>query len=469
MPVTDSSFFIALAWERKGKFEIARQAYLKCLEHHPEHLKALKNLGNLLVKLGSVKEAIGYYEKALELDPQDQVLAFNSQYLKKLLIQTPSHVDQQNFSNNQHNRLYIPENPLGRINCYRQKTFSNHRSGWSYALNALKPLHNSQGILLDGFIENNFAWKYVDESRRSDDVLQKMKIEGTFSSLATSEEKGIVPYKEPWVGFLHNPQNMPKWFHYQESPQSIFSKTIWQESLEHCTGLFTFSEYHAQWLRQETGLPVSCLIHPTEIPDLQFDFERFIKNPYKKIIQVGWWLRKIQSIYLLPIHKNNPHGYEKIRLVPKFFHNADAYLETLMEKEREHANVTVDSTDILSTRKISHVPDQDYDEFLSKNIVFIELYDANANNAVVECIARTTPLLINPLPAVKEYLGNEYPLYYDTLEEAAEKALDLPLIFKTHQYLKSLETRNRLDGKRFLESFQSSEVYQLLEKVPLGK
>jgi hypothetical protein len=63
---------------------------------------------------------------------------------------------------------------------------------------------------------------------------------------------------------------------------------------------------------------------------------------------------------------------------------------------------------------------------------------------------------------VKEYLGDEYPLYYDSLEEAAVKALDSSLIFEAHQYLKTLETRSMLDGTWFLKSFENSEVYQLL-------
>jgi tetratricopeptide (TPR) repeat protein len=461
-PIVDSSFFIALAWERKGKFATAKATYLKCLTHHPEHLPALKNLGNLMVRLGSVEEAIGYYEKALELDPQDRVIAYKSQYLKELLSPLPSHSDQKNVLSGQHNTLYIPENSHGKINLYRQKSFTGHRSGWNYAMNALRPLHNSKGVFFDGFIENNFAWKHASEWCRSDDVLEKMKVVGTFSSLATSEEKGIVPYKEPWVGFVHNPQGMPEWFHYQESPQAIFSKNIWKESLEHCLGLLTFSKYHAQWLRKETGKPVSCLVHPTESPDIQFDFEKFIKNPQKKILQVGWWLRKLHSIYRLPIPKNNVKGYEKIRLVPSFFHNADAYLKSLMEKEREQQHITIDQCHGSNTREILHVPDRAYDELLSENIVFIELYDANANNAVLECIARTTPILINPLPAVKEYLGEGYPLYYDSLDEAAKKALDFSLLFEAHQYLKTLETRSMLDGTWFLKSFENSEVYQLL-------
>jgi hypothetical protein len=94
--------------------------------------------------------------------------------------------------------------------------------------------------------------------------------------------------------------------------------------------------------------------------------------------------------------------------------------------------------------------------------MFIDLYDSRANNAVVECIARATPLLINPLPAVIEYLGKDYPMYFNTLSEAAQKAMNLNLIKATHQYLQGCETRRKLSAEYFRHSFETSEVYQMI-------
>ena len=102
----------------------------------------------------------------------------------------------------------------------------------------------------------------------------------------------------------------------------------------------------------------------------------------------------------------------------------------------------------------------EYDRFLTQNIAFLDLYDSSSNNAIVECIARATPLLINPLPGVIEYLGADYPLYFQTLAEAAAKALDPALLLETHQYLKSCETRQKLSADYFLNSFCDSEVYR---------
>ncbi|MFN8643026.1 MAG: hypothetical protein U0802_15745 [Candidatus Binatia bacterium] len=71
-----------------------------------------------------------------------------------------------------------------------------------------------------------------------------------------------------------------------------------------------------------------------------------------------------------------------------------------------------------------------YDRLLSEN-VFLDLLDASANNSVIECLARDTPLLVNRHPAVVEYLGPDYPLYFDDLAHAA-RLLDLAALRRGH-------------------------------------
>jgi len=109
-----------------------------------------------------------------------------------------------------------------------------------------------------------------------------------------------------------------------------------------------------------------------------------------------------------------------------------------------------------------------YDDLLSENLVFLHLYDSSANNALIECIARGTPVLVNPLPAVIEYLGAEYPLYFDTLEEAAAKAEDDQLVTDAHHYLSSDSLRGKLAGKYFVRSFVESEIYRSLPELTLS-
>ena len=323
-----------------------------------------------------------------------------------------------------------------KISLTHQRSFSAHRCGWNYAIQALQPLHSPRGILFDGFLESSFLWK-------------------NYKNIPTN-----VPYHLPWVGFLHNPPNMPKWFGYQDSPQTLFAQADWQESLRQCKGLFCLSEYHAQWLRQQTNLPVSALIHPTELSVQQFDYDKFINNPRKKIVQLGWWLRKLTAIYRLPISKNNRLGYQKIKLNPAFSSSSFKHIQDLVEQEKTVESLTFEPAFLKNTHEVHHLDNGAYDELLSQNIGLSILHDASANNVVIECIARATPLLINPLPAVVEYLGKDYPMYVHNLPEAAEKAIDLEIILSTHRYLQSCSTRAKLSASYFRESFKASEVYQ---------
>ena len=55
-----------------------------------------------------------------------------------------------------------------------------------------------------------------------------------------------------------------------------------------------------------------------------------------------------------------------------------------------------------------------YDRLVLRNVVVIDLLAASANNAVLEAISMNNPVFISRLPAVVEYLGEGYPLYFDS-------------------------------------------------------
>lgn len=453
-----TQFKLANAWQIQGKFENAFIRYQETLRLQPDYLPAYQQLGNLMLKQRRMDEALEYYEQALALDFEATNLSFYYQCLGLPKQHPAPSIKSENVSFGQEKSNALS---TGKINLGSQKVFGYHRSGWSFAIQSLSSLHNPQGILFDGCLENQFLFQHNPVGKRSPRILAKMQADGVFQSLATSEEKGIIPYQKPWVGFLHNPHSMPIWFNDQNSPQKLFEKAIWQASLPHCIGLFALSEHFAHWLREQTGKPVSVLTHPTEIPDKQFDFDQFLTNPQKKVVQIGWWLRKLHSIYQLPLAQDNPLNYQKVRL-GFLFESGEAVFDQLMQREARIYKIQVDESYLANTTVIQHIPDDQYDDLLSKNIGFVDLYDSSANNAIIECIARATPLLVNPLPAVKEYLGEDYPMYFNTLEEAAAKALDTSLILETHEYLKSCETRQKLSAEYFLDSFCNSEVYQLI-------
>jgi len=99
---------------------------------------------------------------------------------------------------------------------------------------------------------------------------------------------------------------------------------------------------------------------------------------------------------------------------------------------------------------IPYQKNKEYDVLLSKNIVFLKLVDASAVNTVLECIVRNTPIIINKLPAIVEILGEDYPLYYSTME-CIEK-ITVWDIQGAYFYLLSLD-KSKLSINYFIKSF----------------
>jgi len=77
-------------------------------------------------------------------------------------------------------------------------------------------------------------------------------------------------------------------------------------------------------------------------------------------------------------------------------------------------------------------------------------------NTLIESIVRNTPIVINPLPAVIEYLGPDYPLYYQNLGQATKLLNDESRLLAGHKYLVSLN-KDELKLDYFIQ--------KLLEKI----
>jgi glycosyltransferase involved in cell wall biosynthesis len=211
-------------------------------------------------------------------------------------------------------------------------------------------------------------------------------------------------------------------------------------------------------LAKTLSLPLDNLIHPTEIPEAQWSWDKFMANREKKIIQLGWWLRKLHAIFQLP-----ESDYRKVFLKV----NNEDYLNALIEKEKQLLLAAGEFRPGMydTAETVSYLPNQKYDEWLSENIGFVYLYDSSANNAVIECMARNTPLLVNPIPAVKEYLGEGYPFYYENFEEAIAKASDLDTVRKTYEYLRKNPIKKKLTGEYFRKSLVRSPIMKKVHRM----
>ena len=117
------------------------------------------------------------------------------------------------------------------------------------------------------------------------------------------------------------------------------------------------------------------------------------------------------------------------------------------------------SADWSSVDLIQHLDPEAFDELLSCSVVFLDLYDTVTNNTVIECIVRCTPLVCNRLPALVELLGEDYPLFFSTLEEAARKAEDPSLIAAAAKHLQAI-SKAPFTGEYFARSLADSAIYR---------
>jgi hypothetical protein len=328
---------------------------------------------------------------------------------------------------------YIPE----------QKRYNSitGRSGWKFAMKSLKntPLSNIGTILFDSWVDQSFL----------------------------HEDK---EYKEPWVGVIHNPPG-----DYSESCDELFKLEKFQNSLHTCSGLFVFSEEMKNWLMNrpevEDSILVSVLRVPTDRPKYLFNFESFEKNKNKKIIQIGNWLRNNQAIENL----GEPRFLKRGTIIPiihKSVNNSNKVSEGITTTKKITKITKITNKKFQSTKHNYHnnksietfnyLTNDEYDFMLHQNIVFLNLRYTSSCNTIIECIVRNTPILVNKLPAVIEYLGEEYPFYYKTLDEALIKVNNIELIHETTRYLRKLGAKDRYTPKYFIQSILDSNINKSL-------
>jgi Ca-activated chloride channel family protein len=87
---------VADAYYKTGNFDAAAEHYKQVLETDDAQLKrkALYNLGNAEFRRGKAKEAIGHYEAALSIAPDDRQTKENLEFVKKALEQQQQQQEQ---------------------------------------------------------------------------------------------------------------------------------------------------------------------------------------------------------------------------------------------------------------------------------------------------------------------------------------------------------------------------------------
>jgi glycosyltransferase involved in cell wall biosynthesis len=307
----------------------------------------------------------------------------------------------------------------------RDFAYGQHRNSFNTIIDHMEPLHRGDdGILFLPFIERYFVWGDA---------------EGEANSFNPA------PLDRDWIGILHTPFDITNWFEPKIDPLVIFQTPLWKESFPRCRGLLTLcKDLERDLLYHYPQLPTFALLHPTCSEGKPFDLDAYMARP--RVVQVGDWLRKLQAIF--QIHAPN---HEKVML---FKHWTRDFMEREIAAIGDFRNDSVLQRDFVGN--------EEYDDLLSSSVVLCLLYASAANNVLLECMARGTPIIINPLPSVLEYLGEDYPLYATTVQEAEKILQDRPRIAASVDHLRKRFASFDLSYEGFQAKIAASEFYKNL-------
>jgi hypothetical protein len=324
--------------------------------------------------------------------------------------------------------------PSFNINFKNQKNYN--RNGLRFLYSSLQPFSNNKSeILLDLYIDETFGINY--------DLYKILK---------------IVPYTKNWYGFIHHTFDSICDY----NCNTLFRNEDFILSLEHCKGLFVFSnnlKNHLDHilLKRKFNISVNVLCFPVPNPEfgMKFNIKNFKNNI--KIVNIGSWLRNIYSFYKVNVQLKSYDIFKskisKIQ-IPKYILNpklsdipSKNLLTNLGKTNHWEENMLFDIFRTINTVKHLIIENENgYNKLLSESIVFINVLGASGLSTLNNCIARNTPVIINFHPAVFELLGKDYPLYYSGENELV---LTMKQIRKAHKYLIKLN-KTKLNTNTFL-------------------
>lgn len=211
----------------------------------------------------------------------------------------------------------------------------------------------------------------------------------------------------PWIGILHYMADVPPHMRLQSAGAVIYNA---KASLPHCRGIVVLSyacKNELQPLLRQLGLdiPIHAIKHPIGKMFRKFDMNNFKAVRDKlHIIQLGLQYRNVSTIYKLKT------------TLPKMWlpGNLKAAREIATGEWAMKYSTPLPEADVTVIKTATN---DEYDDLLLNNIVIIPLWTASANNSVLECIAMNIPAFITRLPATEEYLGKDYPLFFEEISE----------------------------------------------------
>lgn len=280
----------------------------------------------------------------------------------------------------------------------------HHFKGWNWVRDNVNAYfkHTKPRVLLDMFVERTFFWPDAE-----------------ISSEGAAVDESFY-YQRPWLGFVHTtPHECSAYSDNAQNLIALLNHPGFIKSLPVCRGLVVLSRENQIYINDylsssyELNLPVFRLFHPN-IPvdspqdpctiDLGPNSERFV-------FHIGWHLRSFSAFARIRLDRS-----QKVLLVPKGF-PVDYFINEIVNKELRLSGMAAIEEYVANIYTASQ---SDYVHILQKGIIYNHYIQPAGSNLLSECITAKAHLVLNRHKAFEEYLGADYPLFYDSLEEADE-------------------------------------------------
>lgn len=266
-----------------------------------------------------------------------------------------------------------------KLNFTNSPNWDFHRSGWNYAVNHLKKnFHNEKGLLFYDWLDGQF---------RNKEIISKK-----------------------WAGILHNVIDYPPEYLLRKDIKifclrDLVKKYFFLKSMENCKMLITTSPTTSSFLNSQ-GIQANYVYHPCPKTN---DWEKF--NGI--IVTIGQWMRKIKAISKIETN------FKKI------------IIKVPWNEPYKNLNFRLD------VEIIDYINNNEFDKLMRESVVFLNMYDAAACNTLLECIMGNVPVVVNRLQGIEDYIGKDYPLFYDSIQDASS-LLNEKKILEGHVYLKKM-------------------------------
>lgn len=310
-----------------------------------------------------------------------------------------------------------------------------HRGGWK---SVIQNLINNKLVITKATMN---TIKFVD------------CIESRFSSWSGNNKL----MDENWIGMFHYSPDLPVFI--KDDLNYIATNSNVVRSLAYCKGIIVLSNNSLNKLRQNPiykNINTIALKHPIESIDIKFTIDKFMANTNKSLIQLGLQDRITSTIYMIN------SKYKKLWLPGR-----DTALHYLKNEAYALNIVPQISASINSNNvDIKYIENhKEFDTMLQTNIVIIPLFGASANNSVLEIIEMNIPAFVSRLPATEEYLGKEYPLFYNNNNISEVETIindDIKLLSKITEGYTYL---SKMDKTQFSYDYFNRELYKFYSSV----